>query len=621
MKNKYGRGILTLAILVLPFCAFNLVQADTYTLAQNTNTSSSTIYYVDYIDGSDSNSGTSPLSPWQHSPGDPNAVGNPQAVVLKPGDTIVFKGGVVYQFPSSGGYIAAKASGSPGSPITYISGHLLPTPWPDSTSRAIIDGTNSTSDYKDVTKNGIISLSNYSWIVIKGLEIRDSPPFVNSYQMAYTGGISWAGSSGGNITIENNYIHDLAMDGIYLLGKWSAAGANEVPSNFYIIGNTIIKTNGHGLLQRWGFNNVVIENNTFDLNGVDFKNTGEPDIQADNIFLSAYDTNGSIQYNTVIRNNIFKDAPTKSHILFANQKNINIYGNVFTGEAAVASIDIGWLNQGINIFNNVFNDNIYIYQGPLTFYAVSPDTFHGEVNIFQNTFVASPAHGAVIGFRSGKGSNIKILNNIIDANPDSGNFEKFGYQINIIFDTGVIDYSTLEINNNVYNSAMSRPFKVDGSYHDLSSWKVALQQKGVSGYDSNSTFGAVSFANRTEGDFHLSSNDTLARGKGINLSSYCSIIPALCFDKDGNSRPSTGNWDIGAYQYVSSIFLGDISGDNQISAYDAALAAQYSVGLISLNQEQIQKAEVSGDKQVTAYDAALIAQRAVGLIGKFPVEG
>ena len=70
-----------------------------------------------------------------------------------------------------------------------------------------------------------------------------------------------------------------------------------------------------------------------------------------------------------------------------------------------------------------------------------------------------------------------------------------------------------------------------------------------------------------------------------------------------------------------TIFYGDISGDNQISAYDAALAAQYSVGLISLTQEQIQKAEVSGDKQVTAYDAALIAQRAVGLINKFPIEG
>jgi len=90
-----------------------------------------------------------------------------------------------------------------------------------------------------------------------------------------------------------------------------------------------------------------------------------------------------------------------------------------------------------------------------------------------------------------------------------------------------------------------------------------------------------------------------------------------------------GGTDIGAYSCnpnlvfpeVPDLVYGDISGDNQISAYDAALAAQYSVGLISLTQEQIQKAEVSGDKQVTAYDAALIAQRAVGLIGKFPVEG
>ena len=33
------------------------------------------------------------------------------------------------------------------------------------------------------------------------------------------------------------------------------------------------------------------------------------------------------------------------------------------------------------------------------------------------------------------------------------------------------------------------------------------------------------------------------------------------------------------------------------------------------------KADVSGDEVVSAYDAALIAQRAVGLIDTFPVEG
>lgn len=90
----------------------------------------------------------------------------------------------------------------------------------------------------------------------------------------------------------------------------------------------------------------------------------------------------------------------------------------------------------------------------------------------------------------------------------------------------------------------------------------------------------------------------------------------------GNTRGADGTWDRGAYEYVCSPLLyGDVSGDGSISAYDASLAAQYAVGLITLTPDQINKADVSGDGGVSAYDASLIAQRAVGLIDKFPVEG
>ncbi|MCX7001586.1 MAG: right-handed parallel beta-helix repeat-containing protein, partial [Candidatus Sumerlaeota bacterium] len=74
----------------------------------------------------------------------------------------------------------------------------------------------------------------------------------------------------------------------------------------------------------------------------------------------------------------------------------------------------------------------------------------------------------------------------------------------------------------------------------------------------------------------------------------------------------------GKLVYASS--YGDISGDGQVSAYDAALAGQGSVGLLTLTQEQEQQADVSGDGAVSAYDAALIAQYAVGLIAKFPAD-
>jgi len=72
---------------------------------------------------------------------------------------------------------------------------------------------------------------------------------------------------------------------------------------------------------------------------------------------------------------------------------------------------------------------------------------------------------------------------------------------------------------------------------------------------------------------------------------------------------------------TATILYGDVDGNGEISAYDAALVAQAAVGLITLTAEQTQAAEVSGEGEVSAYDAALIAQRAVGLINKFPVEG
>jgi len=70
----------------------------------------------------------------------------------------------------------------------------------------------------------------------------------------------------------------------------------------------------------------------------------------------------------------------------------------------------------------------------------------------------------------------------------------------------------------------------------------------------------------------------------------------------------------------ATILYGDVDGNGEVSAYDAALTAQAAVGLITLTAEQIQAADVSGEGEVSAYDAALIAQRAVGLISKFPVE-
>ncbi|MGD9187303.1 MAG: right-handed parallel beta-helix repeat-containing protein [Desulfobacteraceae bacterium] len=85
-------------------------------------------YYVDYDQGSDTDSGTSESAAWQHAPGDPNATDNPQAVVLGAGDQVLFRGGVRYQ-----GRIGIPGSGAGGTPLRYTGNG-----WGD--DKAVIDG-------------------------------------------------------------------------------------------------------------------------------------------------------------------------------------------------------------------------------------------------------------------------------------------------------------------------------------------------------------------------------------------------------------------------------------------------------------------------------------------------
>ena len=87
------------------------------------------------------------------------------------------------------------------------------------------------------------------------------------------------------------------------------------------------------------------------------------------------------------------------------------------------------------------------------------------------------------------------------------------------------------------------------------------------------------------------------------------------------NRPLTQTEVQELYNACATPFLyGDVSENGTISATDAALAARYSVGLITLTAQQITKADVTGNSLVSATDAAWIARRAVDPTLVFPVE-
>ena len=51
-----------------------------------------------------------------------------------------------------------------------------------------------------------------------------------------------------------------------------------------------------------------------------------------------------------------------------------------------------------------------------------------------------------------------------------------------------------------------------------------------------------------------------------------------------------------------------------VSAFDAVLILQHTVGLVTLNEWQQTSADVSGDDNISAFDAVLILQLTVGLV-------
>lgn len=73
---------------------------------------------------------------------------------------------------------------------------------------------------------------------------------------------------------------------------------------------------------------------------------------------------------------------------------------------------------------------------------------------------------------------------------------------------------------------------------------------------------------------------------------------------------------------------GDVNQDGTISAYDAVITLQHTVGLIQLTSKQQIAANVSGGytnvsggySGVTAFDVLLILQYVFGLITQFPVQ-
>jgi len=484
-------------------------------------------YYVDYSGGSDTNVGTSTLTPWQHCPGDAAAAGVAGSTMLSGGDIVIFKGGVTYDVDSTR-YISLSVSGSSDNPIIYRSGDLAG--W--GTGSAFIDATGGT------TTSHIIRLSSVSWVTIDGIVMGNLE--ING---PYTGFIGGTVGTPGNITIQNCTVTNSAGNGMYFQGLFGSAGTN--PSTITVSNCVVRDTQWHGIFFRYGLDDLTVINCTIFNSGVDLVGGS---FEGDNI--TFYRGSTDQMRNIKVNGNDISTSPEKGHILFYSpMTDVDVSGNYFHGTNRTGGLLFGVSMTNATFYNNVFETKISQYEGIYRFNTDSGNMVIDGMEVYNNSIQCELASGSIFFFNRGNCTfdtmfyNVSIKNCVVDST--GANRPAIQIYANSAGTGPVMDMATFDSDYNTFAVASGSLFTYRGTNYTLAAWRT------LTSGDANSQEDTPEFA-AGEPALRLAASDTVARGNGVNLSAYFTT------DKDGNVRPLSGPWDIGAYsgQVTTTARLG-----------------------------------------------------------------
>jgi hypothetical protein len=435
-----------------------------------------------------------------------------------------------------------QAGGTSGSPITlaFTSGANLTAPYWSANGAisssghsyiVINGGTNGTIQN---TANGTsltyhqpsygVGMTNCTHCEVENLTVRDiyinqgSSSSATDTAGGATGGVYFQGSSTGSI-FANNTFSDMSV------GLTVSADPNADASNLQIYGNSISD-------MHWGIavvggdsgdtmNNLLIYGNTI----TNWTNWYYP--------ASAYHQDGIILYNvgnsgagitaTIYNNYIYGDfadggSPT-GEIYCADFSTCTIFNNLLvdTGTIATATPRM-WLGQSTNWGKNmtVYNNTMVGASGTVCIQLFITGTLTSENNVCNNphTLYAAPYSTEAL----------------LEAAVATSNY-------NVWFGGTTIGGTTTGTPTVCYNESG------EGQFLTYSAWQAL-------GYDANSSTSTPNLNSS-----YVPQPTSSAIGLGTNLYSVCNGQPnpglgALCYDKAGNARPTSGAWDIGAYNYT-----------------------------------------------------------------------
>jgi MYXO-CTERM domain-containing protein len=245
-----------------------------------------------------------------------------------------------------------------------------------------------------------------------------------------------------------------------------------------------------------------------------------------------------------------------------------------------------WGGSGFSIYNNTIVGYATAYTGGQHQDGMQP-LGASYVKIYGNTIINMGNSAIFLDGYGGDFTHVWVYDNLvigggfgITAGPDSGaidgmgrwpNFTDVVIANNTTADTWNIEAGVsmgidpyIEQSQNVVVTTVftdcvgSNNVVVNAAGVSFDSPIVSAGNVSIAAADAPSHF--VSYApNAATNDFHLLATDTTLRGQGANLSQYFST------DHDGNARPASGAWDIGAYQYCGDKCMPSAGGPGVVT--------------------------------------------------------
>lgn len=551
MKRFLPLVVLTIEILV----ATNVL-ANTYYIAAS---------------GSDSSIGTSKTSPWLHAPGMKNCTATCASTVPKPGDQFIFRGGDTWHYGNSSAspYVGA-----------YQSGFLAYWAWQ-------WNGSSSSTIYIGVDKTWF---SGSSWV--RPIMTGDNAPSTSVVS-------SCTYDQGGQDFLILYAINYVTVDNFEWTGKcWSTSGSSSYAGatiyDYEGLNDSFLNNYFHGWTVTPGaydynvmirgndaptyVTNTEIGYNIFDgsdssqgtttsacqyaVNGAPCTSGMALELDAWNVHhnIFRYLSNGWISNNThIVHDNLFEYLYNSVTGCWSNTgknctggPNDGPHPNIFNTDGNAAGTDVYF-------YNNVVR---HAYQNVGLWFNV-PQTIYFFNNVLYDMASVGPQNCIMLQNNTSASTTAYIYNNTVDGSTGCS------FNFNVANGPAPAWNGTANWQNNHFIAYTA----LSGTYTCQTPLTCGIDDKGNEVYQSESVANSQGYVAANSYAPTAASNATV--GAGLNLTSSCAAFStdsAFCSGTtdgvsetvgDGGkvatspaiplvSRPPTGAWDVGAYEFGST---------------------------------------------------------------------